>query len=735
MARRANASRSEEKLPIPEEILNATEARLRQSDSGLETREIPTERLLQANSSEAVAARLQRMKIPEATAKTIADRMQGATPAFEMLDADPAVRLREEVAEDTLLGLERILGNNELMSVRFLNLGSIVARTVGRVVIRSSRGITRGYGTGFMVSPRLVLTNNHVLPNTERAKHSRLQFNYQEGLRLDSLDDETTFTLEPDLFFVTDKSLDFTLVAVGDVLDGDGSLGDFGWLNLSEEEGEILIGEKVNIVQHPNGERKQLALRENRITALPENRFLQYRTDTCPGSSGSPVFNDHWEVVGLHHSGVPRRDSQKRILARDGSLWKPSMGEHRVDWIANEGIRIAAILAFVRNRRLDNETQRSLRRGLLEGDEAPVIRHERRREAREESRSEQTIPVPQATGEMVWTIPLQVSVRMGQAQIHLGTGQMVSDSMSGDGGRRAEEPFEEEAVSIDPDYRNRQGYDPEFLGSNSHRVDLPRLSDAQLRHVARIRGSDAGDNYVLRYHHYSVVMNGTRRLAYLTAVNIDGRIARRVRRERDKWFFDPRISREQQAGNEVYKRNPLDRGHLVRRLDPAWGESQQIAKVANDDTFHWTNCSPQHEDFNRNDTTWAGLEDYVLDNAIAKNFQVSVFTGPVLAGDDEQYRGIQLPRQFWKVVVLVKDNGDLSATAYLLSQERLLRRISLEGFQYGAYRNFQVKVQKVEELTGLAFGLSSHDPLERLESFGTESLPAQQVDQYEELIF
>jgi endonuclease G len=143
--------------------------------------------------------------------------------------------------------------------------------------------------------------------------------------------------------------------------------------------------------------------------------------------------------------------------------------------------------------------------------------------------------------------------------------------------------------------------------------------------------------------------------------------------------------------------------------------------VGNDDTFHFTNCSPQHEDFNQGQTLWAGLEDYILDNADNRDFKVSVFTGPILAPDDQAFEGVQLPRQFWKVVVMVKQNGDLSATGYLLSQEELIRGLEFapEEFSYGAYRTYQVPVRHIEALTRLSFGpLAGADPLERLEVAG-----------------
>jgi endonuclease G len=90
----------------------------------------------------------------------------------------------------------------------------------------------------------------------------------------------------------------------------------------------------------------------------------------------------------------------------------------------------------------------------------------------------------------------------------------------------------------------------------------------------------------------------------------------------------------------------------------------------------------------------------------------------VLADDDDEYRGVKLPRQYWKVVAMVKQDGELSATGYLLSQERLIDGLeSLEEFSYGEYRTFQVPIERIEQLTGLSFGdLPDADPLERLEA-------------------
>ena len=223
-------------------------------------------------------------------------------------------------------------------------------------------------------------------------------------------------------------------------------------------------------------------------------------------------------------------------------------------------------------------------------------------------------------------------------------------------------------ITIDTNYADRRGYDADFLGQ---RVNLPKLSPSQISIASKL--IPAPDSYLLNYHHFSLAIHSKRRLPFFTAVNIDGKQSRRLRREDDSWHFDPRIPREHQIGHGLYDGNELDYGHLVRRLDPAWGSDLSVAKLANDDTFHFTNCAPQHAGFNRNKMTWAGLEDYLLKSAIAMNLRLCVFTGPILNDADPEYRGIQIPLRYWKVAVMLKASGQVSATAYVLDQSELLK--------------------------------------------------------------
>jgi endonuclease G, mitochondrial len=261
---------------------------------------------------------------------------------------------------------------------------------------------------------------------------------------------------------------------------------------------------------------------------------------------------------------------------------------------------------------------------------------------------------------------------------------------------------------VDGDYANRAGYDVAFLPER-RRAPLPTLAASLRRKAAVNRHRGRGPRHLLQYHHFSVLMNAERRVAFFTAVNIDGRLSLRPSRKKDRWFADPRIGADEQTDDALYRNNALDRGHLVRRLDPTWGRTPDIARSADLDTFHFTNSSPQHADFNRSKTLWAGLEDYVLTNADVRDLRVCVLTGPVFADNDPRFRGFKLPRSYWKIVAMVKADGRLSVVACLLSQARLLA--DLRDFAFAGYRTFQVPVSRVAQLTGLGFGnLPRFDP-------------------------
>lgn len=236
------------------------------------------------------------------------------------------------------------------------------------------------------------------------------------------------------------------------------------------------------------------------------------------------------------------------------------------------------------------------------------------------------------------------------------------------------------------------GYDDEFLGM---RVPLPRpVGDRPVRE--------------LPYPRFTVLLDPARTLAAVTGVNIDGDALRDVPRT-GEWRLDPRVPVGEQAGPELYAANDLDRGHLVRRRDPGWGGAAE-AREATEATFFYTNAAPQAAAFNQSKELWLGLEDHVLQYADATAQRVSVFTAPILASEDPVYRGVAIPRRFFKVAAWTAAAGDrmprLEAAGFVLDQSELLdlRQVALAVPRLGAFRTFQVPVAEIADLAGLELG-------------------------------
>lgn len=250
---------------------------------------------------------------------------------------------------------ERIIGQNDLFPVSYLEAGTQAAKPVCRIEIKNQKGTILGYGTGFLVTPSLLLTNNHVLENSDTAKFSIAQFNYEIDLDQNERPMKS-FNLQPERFFLTNEALDFTLVAVEEVSADGTEISDFGFLSLIPQTGKGVVGEYVSIIQHPSGEPKAVAIRENQILDVFDD-YIHYSTDTMPGSSGSPVYNDEWIVISLHHAGVPNPNDQ-------------------AEFIANEGIRISSIIGFVEEESANmNENQKLLINDLAKAREVLGYEH------------------------------------------------------------------------------------------------------------------------------------------------------------------------------------------------------------------------------------------------------------------------------------------------------------------------------------------------------------------------
>ena len=579
---------------------------------------------------------------------------------------------------------------------------------MGRVVLRNRAGREIGYGTGFKVAPGVLLTNHHVLETDTIAATSLVEFDYE----LDETGSPrvtTRFALDPGNLYIADKKLDFALVAIGsEPIFGQGQLPSYGFLRIIRDEGKINPGEFVTIIQHPSGLPKQIALRENKLLAI-EEMVLWYQSDTAQGSSGAPVFNDSWQMVALHHSGVPRTDDQGRWLLKNGQPAGPDAEDGDIDWRANEGIRASRIVAYVERSgvtspRLD-EFRRAANGELQPAGPTPFGLPEDTRLPDAGALAARYEAVP---GGARLTVPFSITITvdgLAPAAPPAAAGPTVTPEAAVEGYKK---------VWIDSDYDNRTGYDPEFLGIA---VPLPEVIDD-----SRVAAMDNGE-HVLPYQNFSLVVDKARRMALNTASNIDARPEKTEPEpgydysrkglgglktgQSEMWSSDPRIPELHQLPDRFYTKDggAFDKGHLARRDAVAWGDTYDQVRRANGDSFHTTNCSPQVDDFNRGNPggLWGKLEDVVLDQADTE--RLCVFAGPLLQDGDRIFVGqdeqgevrIQIPSVYWKVV-LARMGDDIQSFGFLLEQD--LSEVPLEFAVEAPWLDSMISIAELQDLIG-----------------------------------
>lgn len=694
-----------------------------------------------------------------------------------LTDAQKEKRFRQVLAETgtperAVQALERIVGGNDLVSINYLAKGMAASRPICRIQLKDANSQLAGFATGFLIGPGVLMTNHHVFGKAADAVNSVLDFDYEQDLtgRDRPL---VQFGLDPARLFFANQQLDFAVVAVRPrSMDGAKDLKAYGWLFLDAQPGKADLGEYLTIIQHPAGERKQVCVRENKLLKF-ETDTLWYQTDTLGGSSGSPAFNRFWQVVALHHSGVPKTNAQGKWLTKDGRVWDQTIDESQIDWIANEGIRISSV---VKNLRAKMGTHPLVKAALeagpakLESLSGGADSQSQQPQPQRSSRATMWVEQDGNTASLVLPVRIpvdwvQTSSDSAPAPLPPQPQQPSADATaSGSLAGPSAVPFlpspdgEEslmEAVTINQKtLSSRPGYQPNFLGSGALSVPLPKIPASLKSHVATFIGKPSQSE--LKYFNYSVVMNKKRKLAFFSAVNIDGSKQQDVgKRQGDKWLRDPRIAAEAQVGDEYYgkqskfeadrSKNPFDRGHLVRRLDATWGNTVAAAKQHGDDSFHFTNCSPQFFKFNQGGKLWLGLEDFVLAQAFGARRRICVINGPVFDGPEAPVGGLPsasdpskkdptfgelpIPKYFWKLMVLASD-GKLQASAFLLSQQdqvlgidRVRESDLLEKLTSAEAKVFQISISDLARFTKLDFGkLAAVDTNEAISSTGPRLL-------------
>lgn len=215
----------------------------------------------------------------------------------------------EGIAQGAGVRAAAVIGEPNFTAIWWLELALGAARSVARVKLGA------GAATGFLVAPDLLLTNHHVLEDEADAAAATLQFNYR--LTADwQVAPRDEWSCDADDLFHTNVELDYTLVRVAQ-RDAERAGDTWGFLDLRGAP-SVNVGQRVNIIQHPQGRFQEIAFRDNNVEAVLE-REVQYLTDTEHGTSGAPVFDDRFRVVALHSQGVPDPGDPLRFHRNQGT--------------------------------------------------------------------------------------------------------------------------------------------------------------------------------------------------------------------------------------------------------------------------------------------------------------------------------------------------------------------------------------------------------------------------------
>ena len=202
--------------------------------------------------------------------------------------------LSSDINFASLANSEQFLGNIDkevitgtapsFLPVGYLREGWLASNKVVRIRTSTESG------TGFLIGNRMLMTNRHVLPNTNALVGGVADFDY-DAENYGKRQEYISFKLDPDRYFVS-KTFDICVVGIE-------SSSEFDRTPLAISKEAARIDDRISIIQHPEGAHKQIAMHRNFVVSVVDDK-VYYLTDTLPGSSGSPLFNKRWDIVGIH---------------------------------------------------------------------------------------------------------------------------------------------------------------------------------------------------------------------------------------------------------------------------------------------------------------------------------------------------------------------------------------------------------------------------------------------------
>jgi hypothetical protein len=238
-----------------------------------------------------------------------------------------SLRVEGQAEEAAGKRLEKVLGADGVVTLKWYQTGLDRCRAVAQVQSRFGAGV----GTGFVVrggdfsaalaGQLLLLTNAHVVSGDPAVQDkygaldpgdARVAFELPQEAGGDSCRDVRL------LWSSRPEELDATLLAL------DPPLGAADCFPLARRLPAADGRQKVYIIGHAGGRSLSLSLHDNLLLDHDGDRLIHYRAPTEGGSSGSPVFDQQWDLIGLHHGGglaIDRLRSQPGKYAANEGIW------------------------------------------------------------------------------------------------------------------------------------------------------------------------------------------------------------------------------------------------------------------------------------------------------------------------------------------------------------------------------------------------------------------------------
>ena len=230
-----------------------------------------------------------------------------------------------------------IQSRDESVPISLIERAVALSRNVGRIVVGG-----RMFGTGFLVSPAIVVTCHHLVPDGVAASSAGIEFDYRDD-GSGAFPQVTQVAFDPTRV-LADPQLDCAILGLAS------PLADRPAVLFSTE---IVIGQAPTIIHHPHGGPMRIAFRDGRILSVSDV-VIRHTTSTLPGSGGAPLFDEGLRLLGVHHAsrmvqGVATAggpidflneaisiDAIVRLMRASGLLWLKDV----VDQLPSTPIRI-----------------------------------------------------------------------------------------------------------------------------------------------------------------------------------------------------------------------------------------------------------------------------------------------------------------------------------------------------------------------------------------------------------